>query len=495
MDKEKILQAAVIVILSIGAFATIWMPSTESVARTVYVSPLGGGGGASWDDAMAFPPYIGPTYENTLMLLLRGTYDVPEVTIDAGDNFQLVASALGEGTQCIFVGSRWTIVSPNTLVDGSTNYGIKIRTRQDKGIILHSTANGTVLKNIEIEGVGDDGSATPSNDLIYSSPAPSGVSISRSYLHHCGRTMIKTNYARNWRLENSILHHNESTSGQHSEAWSAGAGDPDHGALVRNNYFFDIEGTGVIVAIGNDWLIEGNVVLNDAARAPYYNATFGTWSNEGTTTGWKIRHNTIITHNYVLGGPRHKPGVFMDGANGSYHEVRNNLFVGDTYTIVYNGIWRQGGTALYGQLTKGPFGVDPLMRLEDYPLFDRWYPKWSLPGDPNEGVLVDMDGRDRFIPSIGALEYQDPTPTPAPTLPPTPTHTFKPTATKIPLPTNTPIPPPTATPTERPTPKPTGERAVVKIPVTGSDGAGNAIDLMVTIEVQPTKTPPGDTDG
>ena len=297
--------------------------------------------------------------------------------------------------------------------------GFKVSAPDGKGVTLApNQASRLKMGSIELEGGGPDGAGSPANDLVYVNPGNHGVEIGNCNFHDTGRTMIKGNGSHDWYIHNTTFARNESVGApnpQHSQAISAGAGSHCHRWTLIDNDFVDIEGTGVVNGVGNEWRVIGNS----------FTAT-PDWSVSMTIGGWTgfPCHDWVVAHNTVVGGGYRQGVMFPPGSTGNV--AVNNLFLNGKH-VVHSGLATQEGNGYYGWTGKF-VGIENELILLNDPLNEFGVPRWKTPGLPNQpgAEVPDRQGLYREIPSMGAIEFPgEPTPTPTATgtKPPTPTPT------------------------------------------------------------------------
>jgi hypothetical protein len=299
-----------------------------------------GGDGTNWATAWQELPSAlvrGDTY-----YLADGTY--PAYTFnDANDGTKTITvckataddhgtdtgwqAAYGDG-QALFSGGL-NVVTGYLVIDGRVRnddwaggYGIKIDASGGKGINITSTsttANHVTIRYVDIAGRGQDGAGSPANDLVYVLPEVTGLKFQYCWLHDAGRTQWLLRQTDDGLIEYCRVARNESTAAQHSEAISAVG--TDHWT-VRYNLWEDIQGTGIIIFVGDAWLIHGNVFWETGT--PGYgglggNGAVGTWTGEAVTNA-RVHNNTFIACTGL------NQGVGFDATHAAGNLVHNNLW-------------------------------------------------------------------------------------------------------------------------------------------------------------------------
>ena len=234
--------------------------------------------------------------------------------------------AYGDG-QALFTGGL-NVVTGYHIFDGRTRaadwasgYGFKIDASGSKGINIGSsstTANHVTVRYVEIQGRGRDGAGSPANDLVYVLPEVRGLKFQHCYLHDAGRTAWLLRNTDDGLIEYCRVSRNESTAEQHSEAISALGTDR---WTIRYNLWEDIEGTGIIVFVGDLWQLYGNVCY-ETGTPPYggtSNGSFCTWTGSAVTNA-RIHNNTFIACTGL------NQGFYFDGAHAVDNKAYNNLW-------------------------------------------------------------------------------------------------------------------------------------------------------------------------
>ena len=243
-------------------------------------------------------------------------------------------SSYGDGT-ATFSGTL-SFTTPYWILNGQTrgsdwkgDYGFKIDTGQAKGISI--TTGGTTnitVQYTEIDGVGNSDSGT-ANDLIYITQSGNNFTIQYSYLHDSARVPFLFRNVTNGLIEYCYIARNESTPGEHSEGISADNGTDNW--IVRHNIWEDIEGTGIIIFVGDAWEIYGNVFFETGiADGLGGNGAIGTWAGYAVT-------NTKVYNNTFVDLTGHNTAVwFSTGASGN---------------VAYNNLWYGSSAINFAQVT------------------------------------------------------------------------------------------------------------------------------------------------
>ena len=329
-------------------------------------------------------------------------------------------SAYGDGT-AIFAGfhpttSYWEIDGITRGSDWKTNYGFKIVTGQNSGVRVNATVSNITLKYIEIEGVGDDGLGNPANRLIYVTNSSTDINVQYCYLHDSGNQPFFFSGITNVLIEYNYIARNESMGAQHSEGLFS---FNDDSYIIRHNIWEDIEGTGIIVVIGDDWEVYGNVFFR-TGDPNYYGTSVGAVGGHSSydATNVHVYNNTMVNLAGVSGGMK-----FYNDTTGNV--AYNNMFYSNTnctiagITLDYNWFYNSPGAKTPGANTQNGSG-DPFV---NYSEFDFHLAAATNNGRDDLGSPydVDMDGVTRGDDGVwdrGAYEYDAGSPPP---LPPPPT--------------------------------------------------------------------------
>ena len=369
----------------IWATVLLMLSASQTLAANHYIraGASGSNNGSNWTNAWTALPSTmqrGDTYyvadgqyaSVALDDALSGTQTITVKKATVADHGTGTGwnDSYGDG-QAVFT-SGFSVVTGYYILDGQvrgddwkSGYGFRIDASAGKGINIASsstTASHVTVRYVEIEGRGNDGAGSPSNDLVYILPAISNFTIQYSYLHDTGRTAFLFRQADDGLIEYCYVARNESTAAQHSEAISAYNGTDRW--TVRYNIWEDIEGTGIIIFSGDGWQLYGNVCF-ETGRPGYggiSNGSFATWTGY-TVTNARLHNNTFISLTGLNSGLR------FDAQYASGNLAYNNLW----YKCVDVGM---GGTS------------------GDYNLFIATAFSWDTQAQPHD--VVQPNGADPF---------------------------------------------------------------------------------------------------
>jgi hypothetical protein len=298
-------------------------------------------------------------------------------------------------------------------------------------------AHRLVMERVTIIGVGDDGAASPSNDLVYAQDGSHDVILRNCNFINAGRTHILTRGSHRWRVTGCVFDGNESVTDQHGASLSIGSNGPACDDWVyADNLWRNCDGTGMIAVMGARHIVTGCLFINSR----------GSHQSVGSIAGWSgpLFSDSTFAHNtFVQEAGSDITGFGIRVQTGDGNNSYNNLFIGAGASVfVLGGENAQAeGNAFAGTFSpKSRTPGSTRERWEALPLLDAEYrPLRPIPltaGAPNFGRST-----------VGAKEFIQATPTPTPTRSPTATATS--TRTRTPTPTRTATPTPSATWTAR----------------------------------------------
>lgn len=228
-------------------------------------------------------------------------------------------SSYGDG-QAIFTAtiyfntSYWTFDGQTG--SGKAGYGFKIITSgANKLLRFDNVPSYITVSHVEMQHRGIN--TESGDDIIYTLGA-NHLTISRSYLHDCGRAPILLRGTTDSIFEYLYVARNWSTATEHSEGISAYNGTNRN--IVRYSTWEDITGTGVIMFDGDGWELYGNVLFyTPGFTGSTGNGAIATWTGY-TVTNAKVYNNTFVN----LKG--WDTGIWFDlgGSNKSYNNLWYN---------------------------------------------------------------------------------------------------------------------------------------------------------------------------
>lgn len=400
---------------SISANTTLYALWVAQATAYIRDGASGGANGTSWTDAFDDVPTT--LVRGTTYWIADGSYTARTIDDAASGSSEIWlrkattqshgsetgwSSAFGDG-QADFTGT-WTISVPFITISGtsrsteSSGYGFLTTTGQAKGVTIGTdSANSITIAYMEILGVGDDGTGSPANDLIYIVPSAgsvSGVILQYLYLKDAGRAHILGRNASNVVVEHCLLSGNESTVDQHAESISAY--NNTDAWTVRYNHFLNCEGTGVVVFAGQDWLVYANVLNETETTGGLGNGAICTWSGY-TVSGAVVVHNTLsdLTGTHC--------SIWFDDETGNV--AYNNILWDCAAATFFAGVTHDYN-ASDDDLSEGNDQLlleNPFVGAADFHISRNTYA-----GKTDLGVAyaTDMDGRSRTTWSRGAYEYR-----------------------------------------------------------------------------------------
>jgi hypothetical protein len=396
-------------------------------ANVYYVRPPGGNYGAEdgsdWNNAFDGIPedmHRGWTY-----YLADGTYPGRDLfaPVVGSQTIQIFKATLQNhgtnvgwtptfGDGAAVFSSQITIWTANWIIDGrernpdwKTEYGIRIDASGNKGIrIIRDAVDNVTIRYVEFEGRGDDGGASPANDLVYVTADVTGFLLSKCYLHDSGRTFVLLRSGDDGLIEHCYFARNESTAAQHGAGISAYGGTDRW--TVRNNIWEDADGTGIVMFAGDGWDVMGNLCFETGTRnIQHGNGSVATWS------GYLVTNSRVVNNTFArisgASGLRfgHDVGAFGNlGYNNLWYECPNISFSGLIH--VFNAFYdSQNKSEPNGQYTSG----DPFVDSEnfDFNLAGPTDPGLDVPEFPFQ---IDIEDRIRGADGVwdrGAMELGD----------------------------------------------------------------------------------------
>jgi len=374
-------------------FSLVVCSTTHAATYCVSPSGSGSGTGIDWDNTLSWSGLTfvrGNTYylmdgsygSKTLNTAESGTQTIT-IRKATATNYDECGNLTGDGWsstygdgQAVRAG-QVTMSTDYWVIDGvsrtnwTSGHGIKIDLSGSacisKGILITNSSN-SIIRYVEIEGVGDDGDCVGgANDLIYSTGGANNITLQYSYLHDSGRTLIDT--ARNtpaetgWLVEYNYFYKNESNGDEHSEMWSL---HQLSNVVVRYNIWDLWEGTGCIIALDTlttgptGWDIYGNLFINgncvsgngiiatdtgstfDNVRFfnnVVYNSSGNCGISPGSGTGW-YNYNNIFYNNSCASGSlygTHDYNWFYGNSFTTPTEANRQIGTGDPFTNAAGG--------------------------------------------------------------------------------------------------------------------------------------------------------------